>query len=123
MELKYLYSDLLPRRLQSSRLIDLRQHFCYFHVTFSVIFVNTSDYRAARGLLTWTGHLLTLMPLHRGISFKIRLPQLVFWSLPIAALFRLRGAITATLVHDFPSLDDALKRARPGIDSNALLAL
>ncbi len=114
--------DLLPRRLQSSRFIDLRQHIGYFHFAFSVICINTSDYRAARCPLAWTGRLLTLMRWHRGISFKIRLPHSISGPFPSPLCFGSAARSLPPLVHDFPSLVDALKRARSGIHTLALTA-
>ena len=48
-------SDLLPCPLQASRVIDLHQHVLHFHLAFSVICLDTEDYRTGGGRLAGTG--------------------------------------------------------------------
>ena len=89
-------SDLLPCRLQSSRFIDLHQHFCYFHIAFSVISLDTEDDRTAGA--SWPGpdNLFDPGAFARGYRLAIRLSLLDFWSFPVTVLYRLLCAITAT---------------------------
>jgi hypothetical protein len=89
-------SYLLPCRLQSSRFIDLHQHFSYFHFTFSVISLDTEDCRPVGA--SWPGPDSLFDPgaFTLGYRFTIRLSLLDFWSFPISVLFRLLCAITAT---------------------------
>ncbi len=54
------------------------------------------------------------MRLHTGISFEIRLPLVVFGSLPPQFYFGSSVQSLPPLVHGFPYLNDALKIVRPG---------
>jgi len=105
--------DPLPCHLQSSQFKDLHQHFPFFHLAFSVIFIDTEDYRTARASLPGPDNLFDPDAFALGYRLTIRLSLLDFWSFPVTVLYRLLCAITATpLVHDFPYPDDASEIAR-----------
>jgi len=85
----------------------------FLHLTSSVIFAHTADCRAAWGLVTWTGCLQTVMYSHLGISSEIRRPHLI--SGP-SSPHCVDSAVPSLppFVHGFPSLIDAIERARSG---------